>query len=88
MTKKTSNVISLKKIKMKKKYGKIFEKNKYLFIIIAIPILIASFMIMDKWIIKNKFSSENLEQIPYSKNYVLNERQVWNYKELKVYSTI
>ncbi|CEH34999.1 hypothetical protein [Romboutsia lituseburensis] len=45
--KNASNVISFRKRKLEKKYGKIIKKNKYKFIFILIPIIVAFFIMID-----------------------------------------
>lgn len=74
--KNASNVISFRKRKLEKKYGKIIKKNKYKFIFILIPIIVAFFIMIDRWIIKTKLASKYINYISYDekyKNYILND---------------
>ncbi|MCR8744843.1 hypothetical protein [Romboutsia lituseburensis] len=84
--KNASNVISFRKRKLEKKYGKIIKKNKYLFIFIVIPIVVACFIMIDRWIIKTKLASQEIGYVPYHekyKNYILNDSEEGKFKELK-----
>lgn len=74
--KNASNVISFRKRKLEKKYGKIIKKNKYKFMFILIPIIVAFFIMIGRWVIKTKLVSQDINYIQYHKkykNYILND---------------
>lgn len=85
---KSSNVISLRQRKFKKRYGKFLNKKKYLFIFAGIPVLIASVVMIDREVTKYNLASRNIEYKPYyetHKEYILNESKEGEFKELKQY---
>ncbi|MGL5315152.1 MAG: hypothetical protein ACRC92_17995 [Peptostreptococcaceae bacterium] len=70
--KNSANVISFKKRKFNKKYGKLFENYKYLLIIIGIPIILASMFMIDRIIMKKVLSYNGVDYSQYYETRIEN----------------
>ena len=85
---KENKVISFKEKKMEKKYGSVYKKRKYVLLLIAIPVLISSIVMLDRYINKVSLANQGIEYKPYydiHKEYIMNETDENTYKELKSY---
>ncbi|MGL6105982.1 hypothetical protein [Romboutsia sp.] len=68
--KKSTNVISLRRWRFSKKYGKLFKNQKYLFVIILIPMLLASIFIMDKMIMNFLLTKKGIDSNRYQQTKI------------------
>lgn len=87
-TKKTTNVISLRKRKLEKKYRTLIKNKKYIFLFVGTPILLSAMLTIDKYFVVKSLESKGMEYNPYvyiNTDYIANETQDNQYVDIKEY---